>query len=109
MKLQKSVVILLGGFLTFEVWFMVRTPDKSLYFAFFGFISLFFFLYNILGISRTGEGTTGKGVGLYLELIYRMKNPKAMQRNVLLGFDFVNVFFLLTTVVNFILSWLFST
>lgn len=106
MKVDKLSMVLIGLFLAFEVWFMVRTHDKALFFAFFGFIYFFLFLYNVLGISRTGEGTTGHGVGLYLELIYRIKNPKAMKRNVLPGLDSLNLIFFILALVNFILSWL---
>ncbi len=106
MKVDKLSMVLIGLFLAFEVWFMVRTHDKALFFAFFGFIYFLFIFVQRLGNKQTGEGTTGHGVGLYLELIYRIKNPKAMKRNVLPGLDSLNLIFFILALVNFILSWL---
>ncbi len=49
MKVDKLSMVLIGLFLAFEVWFMVRTHDKALFFAFFGFIYFFLFLLQRLG------------------------------------------------------------
>lgn len=91
-------------YLVIEIYIMMKAYDKQLFFAFFGFIAFSFFLYNSFGITRTGEGTTGKGYGLYFEIIDRIRNPEADKRSALTLLDPINILFLLLAIVNFILS-----
>lgn len=105
--MNKKTIVIVGLFLLLEGYSVSRALNLELTFALFAFLSFSIFLFNFFGIQQTGEGTTGRGYGLYFELVDRMRNPSASRRTVLDRVDPMNVAFVLIAVINLALAFVF--